>query len=608
MRNLLVAIVAIATISAFGRDLPILNGRLEGDLNANGHMVTNLAPPTATNDAATKGYVDGATNGLRQVGDLAVCTNAVTAEGITNLVVIDRIATTSDVNAAIASMPAPNTLGGGVITNENATIYALTRIISGIWIWELGNFAADYNPSSGNFEAFETGMGWVATNGAPVGARFPLGGYQWIIDPATSNLTKCAAPITNAAVNVDTNGVAISVGADKVKIGEQTLTAIIDERIPPAPDLTGLASNAVVNLAIGNAAQAGTNYTDSKIAAIPAPDLSGIQSSISTLNLGYTRLYNFSTAATNAHFSATNYPPTAEAAAARCHYQPEPGMDFSLVPASLQLNEFRDGVWRTVVDTRDWTVWYWRFKEVQLTNDIAQLKAENTSLSNRLANAQSWANHTADGIENPMSDTLVVDRPNMWLMAGYAWQKCVSGSNSCFVIRANNVVLGGGANTNGFLEICDAFGKPYMRINKSSESFADPVFEEIVFDNAEGAWYIIFGNTTKPTKGGANVALAGTGTGKYILYDEDDPECPATITWPDTAESYAGHWIMKAVPKPVEGVIPSPMFFGAEIKVPGRDYVEYVKEAEFAAGIRVGDNVYEAVESGNTLIWTKRND
>ena len=64
MRNLLVAIVAIATISAFGRDLPILNGRLEGDLNANGHMVTNLAPPTATNDAATKGYVDAATNGI----------------------------------------------------------------------------------------------------------------------------------------------------------------------------------------------------------------------------------------------------------------------------------------------------------------------------------------------------------------------------------------------------------------------------------------------------------------------------------------------------------------------------------------------------------------
>ena len=76
--KLLVAIVAIATISAFGRDLPILNGRLEGDLNANGHMVTNLAPPTATNDAATKGYVDAATNGLRQVGDLAVYTNAVT--------------------------------------------------------------------------------------------------------------------------------------------------------------------------------------------------------------------------------------------------------------------------------------------------------------------------------------------------------------------------------------------------------------------------------------------------------------------------------------------------------------------------------------------------
>ena len=339
-----------------------------------------------------------------------------------------------------------------------------------------------------------------------------------------------------------------------------------------------------------------------------AADVAAVASDVGRLGVGYGRIYGFVTGATNANFSATNYPPTAAEAEKRCHYRPEEGMDFSKVPASLQLNELRDGAWRTVVDTRDWPVWYYAYKETRLTNEIARLKAENAALSSRLEAMRPWADRTANGVENPMADTLIVDRPNMWLMADYEWQKCVSGSNQCFVIRAANAALSGGANTNGFLEICDAFGKPYMRINKSAERFADPVFEEISFDKDEGAWRIVFGNKTKPTKGGANAVISGNGTGKLILYEENDPDCPATITWPETSDSHAGHWVMKAVPKPVDGVVPSIMFFGAEIKVAGKDYVEYVKDVSFGAGIRVGENVYDAVESGDNLIWVRRHE
>ena len=63
---------------------------------------------------------------------------------------------------------------------------------------------------------------------------------------------------------------------------------------------------------------------------------------------------------------------------------------------------------------------------------------------------------------------------------------------------------------------------------------------------------------------------------------------------------------MKAVPKPIDGVVPTTMFFGAEIKVPGSDYVEYLKEASFGAGVRFGNNVYDYVESGDQLILRKR--
>lgn len=348
-------------------------------------------------------------------------------------------------------------------------------------------------------------------------------------------------------------------------------------------------------------------YTASEVGAADAGAVESLRAGVQTLGVGYERVYGFVSGATNANFSATNYPPTKADADARRRFAPEPGMDFSDVPASLQLNELRDGEWRTVVDTRDWAVWYFAFRERALTNEIARLRAENAALSNRLDAAQAWGARTADGAENPMGDTVVVDRPNLWLMAGYEWQKCVSGSNRCFVIRAKDAALSGGSGANGFLEVADAFGRPYLRINKSADSFADPVIDEISFDEGEGAWYVVFGNSQRPARGGANAALDGDGAGGAILYAEDDPRCPAEITWPERPDSVAGHWVMRAVPKPVGGAVPDTMFFGAErITVAGQDYVEYLKETSFGAGVRVGTNVYDAIEAGDTLTWRRR--
>lgn len=435
---------------------------------------------------------------------------------------------------------------------------------------------------------------------------------------ATSTGTGVAIGQNTSAVNA---GVAVgagskATGANGVVVGNSAQAAgLYSAAFGPAAK-TGSAAMMSVQLGSGTCNADNTlQFHDAPIGKVDAfsqskftLDSEVVIPQVEQLNLGYSRLYNFSIGATNANFTATNYPPTKAEADARCHFEPEPGMDFSKVPSSLQLNEYRNGEWRTVVDSRDWAVWYFKFKERQLTNEIARLKVENAALSNRVEAAKSWADRTANGIDNPMTDTVVVDRPNMWIMADYEWQKVVSGSNQCFVIRAKNVALSGGGNTNGFLEVVDAFGKPYMRINKSAETFAEPIYQDIYFDDDEGAWYVVFSNSTKPTKGGANIALRGNGDGKCIFFEEADPECPAVITWPDVAESHSGHWIMKAVPKPVNGVIPNAMFFGAEIKVPGSDYVEYLKEASFGAGIRYGNNVYQPQESGNQLIFVKRND
>ena len=333
--------------------------------------------------------------------------------------------------------------------------------------------------------------------------------------------------------------------------------------------------------------------------------LEEMREGMAELNEGYARLYGFATGSTNANFTVTNYPATRAEAEARFRFEPEDGMDFSDVPASLRLNENRDGEWRTVVDVRDWTAWYFRWREIRLTNEIARLTAENAALSARLEASMAWGGRTANGVENPLDDTVVVDRANTWLMADCEWQKFVSGSNSCWVLRSRNAALSAGGNTNGFLEIRDAFGKAHVRINKTADAFADPVPSSIRWDRDEDAWYVAFSDTVKPTRGGANCELEGSGR-KAVLYAEDDPDCPATITWPDVPESRAGNWIMKAVPKTVGGVKPNIMFFGAEIAVPGVEYVEFLSEAAFGGGIRVGNNVYEPRESGGTLTWEKR--
>lgn len=51
------ALLAAASALA-ARETPLHNARLGTDLNAGGHAVTNLAPPEAAADAATRGYVD----------------------------------------------------------------------------------------------------------------------------------------------------------------------------------------------------------------------------------------------------------------------------------------------------------------------------------------------------------------------------------------------------------------------------------------------------------------------------------------------------------------------------------------------------------------------
>ena len=307
---------------------------------------------------------------------------------------------------------------------------------------------------------------------------------------------------------------------------------------------------------------------------------------------GYARLYSFVTGSTNANFVVTNYQLTAEAEASRTHFDPsDPDLDFSTVPPSLRLEDASSGTNRVVVDTRDWVVWYYAQK-------IGGAMAE--AVSTAVDTCRAWCGFTATGLENPAPDTLVVDVPNIWLMAGKTFEKHIAGSNAVWIIRSSGVVMPISDNSQsagGFLELTDAFGTPYIRFKKTESYFVDPAADGVEYDSATGAWLVTYTTTTCP-KGGANAVLEGSTTypGKAILKDEDDPDCPATITWTGSANN----WVMHAVPKQIDGAVPPKMFFAAVVEVQGQDYIEYLRPMSVPS-LMFNGTTYTSTVSGNEL-------
>ena len=340
-----------------------------------------------------------------------------------------------------------------------------------------------------------------------------------------------------------------------------------------------------------NAATTTNALQDTAISTL-SDSISNLADEVAPAVNGYARLYSFVTGSTNANFVVTNYQLTAEAEAERTHYDPsDPDLDFSTVPPSLRLEDASSGTNRVVVDTRDWTVWYFAQK-------IGGAMAE--AVSTAVNTCRAWCGFTATGLENPVPDTLVVDVPNIWLMAGKTFEKHVAGSNAVWIIRSSGVVMPISDNSQsagGLLELTDAFGTPYIRFKKTESYFVDPAADGVEYDSATGAWLVAYTTTTCP-KGGANAVLEGSTTypGKAILKDEDDPDCPATITWTGSANN----WVMHAVPKQIDGAVPPKMFFAAVVEVQGQDYIEYLRPMS-APSLMFNGATYAPTVNGNKL-------
>lgn len=292
-------------------------------------------------------------------------------------------------------------------------------------------------------------------------------------------------------------------------------------------------------------------------------------------------IYQFMTANTNAWFAATNYVTNAEQAASRHKFTFEPGMDLSTVPSSMALMEIRDGQKVCVWDQRDWTSWFWNFKSSDLFAAIDR-KAD-----------QDWGKYTSNGIENPVSDTVWIDRPKTVLSAGYSWQKTMSASGTFFTLVNRGGLTQIGAPTNGsYFEIMDDEGNSIFKISKTDSYLADADAASV---HVEGATLVVtYPSNVQP------IGYACLDISEANFLPEDDPGCEATVSWTKSGANY----VARVTPKTPSNAC----FFFAKIKVEGITKNEFAAPVEFQAIVinNVKYRVGTAVISGQTVLTLTR--
>ena len=509
--------------------------------------------------------------------------------------------------------------GRSVVTNvEYSCVYYQTNGMDSVW-WHTDGlvFHPTNDVGAANYRFFlegrdDLGRDWHA-NGLlrllpspgftpneielPV-ARLDFANIEVANDPWTEAIESNRVEIATVRVGVASNSAAIATNSDAIAEIAGTTSTLSDSISTLS---TNVYTKAETDAAIAAATPAETDpvWEAEKSGYATAAGLAALEAEARPAINGYSRLYSFVSGATNANIVVTNFPMTAEEDAGRVHFDPsDPDLDISTVPASLRIEDASSGTNRVVVDTRDFVVWYWAQK---IGGAIAE------AVSTAVDTCRAWVNFTASGLENPIPDTLVIDVPNIWLMAGKTFEKHVAGSNACWVIRSNGVTMpisDNAQSAGGFLELTDAFGQPYIRFNKTESYFVDPVADGIEYDSSTGAWLVTYSTDNRP-KGGANAVIVGSTTypGKAVLKAEDDADCPATITWTGSS----GNWVMHAVPKPIDGAVPKSMFFGAVVEVQGQDYIEYLRPMSIphllVDGVKIAPVVPASHPTGTTITW-----
>ncbi len=304
---------------------------------------------------------------------------------------------------------------------------------------------------------------------------------------------------------------------------------------------------------------------------------------------------------TNAWFAGTNYVTNAEQLANRRKFKiDEDLMDLTTVPCSFALWELRDGEKQVVWDQRDWTAWYYDFREEQLKAGLkTSLDEVNAAIDSKAPAA--WGLRTpSKGLVNPNPDTLWVDTKSVTLSPGMAWETVIETEGCAYwTIVADNIEIGGtsSGDDSGTLEIKDYEGKSVMKISKTASKMVPLVkgdFETIDV-NVDG--YVGFMLRTNVQPIGEFCEIVN---GVYVEDTSDD--CPADVIYtPFGDDKYLVYF--KAKDRYA-------MFMFAKFKVEkqGETTIEFgapqtINGGIIYNGVKIAPEVVPGMAVGTTVTW-----
>ena len=302
--------------------------------------------------------------------------------------------------------------------------------------------------------------------------------------------------------------------------------------------------------------------------------------------LAYSRAtYDFQQGNTNAWFSGTNYVFGADATN-KTTFAFEPGMDLATMPCSLALMELRDGTTQNVWDQRDWTVWYWNFKNAQQEASISARFAAAAEFNATNYAPIAWGRRTSSGLANPDQKTLWVDAEKTVLAPGMAWESTVEVSGCAYWTIVGSATLSG--TTNGVITIKDFEGEPVFSIKKTSSRLVYLECGSEIYthgSDSQGRITFTMRSSVQP------VGEFSTVLDDSLFVSEDDAGCPVDYEWETVSSGvYRIHFLLKP------GIVSDACFAKFKVEIQGETAVEFSAPQKITGGIIYNDGVHGDVK------------
>jgi len=334
-----------------------------------------------------------------------------------------------------------------------------------------------------------------------------------------------------------------------------------------------------------NSMTGAVTITAADIGAAPSADLVVAAQNASDA-LAYSRAtYDFQQGNTNAWFSGTNYVFGADATN-KTAFAFEPGMDLAIMPCSLALMELRDGTTQKVWDQRDWTVWYWNFKNAQQEASIAARFAAAAEFNATNYAPIAWGRRTSSGLANPDQKTLWVDAEKTVLAPGMAWESTVEVSGCAYWTIVGSATLSG--TTNGVITIKDFEGEPVFSIKKTSSRLVYLECGSEIYthgSDSQGRITFTMRSSVQP------VGEFSTVLDDSLFVSEDDAGCPVDYEWETVSSGvYRIHFLLKP------GIVSDACFARFKVEIQGETAVEFSAPQKITGGIIYNDGVHGDVK------------